>query len=525
MRLKSVAGALAATLVVAVGIAVLPTAPPAGAQGCGEPLRPTSPGTAQWEAANTLVLEAGASVDVDVELDLSVRPYPVDAFFVLDASDSMRTLLEDLARSIDEAAREAAGRNIDLQAGIAWYGSHGRKTMYVLNRQLSYIDECFGGSFPGAVDSGGPEPTLYALYEAVVGRGLSDGLYQYPAGQQARFRDPGLSLVMHATDEKILEGLTYSPTFDEVAQAYRARQVHHVGIQSINSTDLEHRQSFPPEEAREDLDRMSRATGTLAPRPIDCNGDDFDDLDPEDPVVCVYDAGLASRLFDVGDIVVALVDALRPLSRIEVRVTDGAGLISAGTVASIDHDLAVEGRTLPATITMTCPSDAPGSVHDVVLGGFVDGASVIEPWTVSVTCGTPPPNALPPVAAPPPPPPPVQPAAPPPPPAPQPPPAPLQPTITVAAPNAASATVTSAVPATASQLAPGVMVVPDEAREEQLAYETAGPAPGSDEVLASRRRPAPAPIVTWIAGAMLLTAMTIATQRQRAPQYARARRD
>jgi hypothetical protein len=69
------------------------------------------------------------------------------------------------------------------------------------------------------------------------------------------------------------------------------------------------------------------------------------------------------------------------------------------------------------------------------------------------------------------------------------------------------------------------MVVPDEAREEQLAYETAGPAPGSDEVLASRRRPAPAPIVTWIAGAMLLTAMTIATQRQRAPQYARARRD
>jgi hypothetical protein len=101
---------------------------------------------------------------------------------------------------------------------------------------------------------------------------------------------------------------------------------------------------------------------------------------------------------------------------------------------------------------------------------------------------------------------------------------PVQPAITVAAPNAASASVTSAVPATATQLAPGVMVVPDEARQEQLAYETAGPAPGSDELLATRRRPAPAPVVTWIAGAMLLTAMTIAAQKQRAPQYARASR-
>jgi hypothetical protein len=272
---------------------------------------------------------------------------------------------------------------------------------------------------------------------------------------------------------------------------------------------------------------MAFATGATAPEPIDCNGDPAPDLLPDDPIVCIFDAGLASQVFSAGDIVASLVEALRPESRIDIRVLDAAGADARITQGGTDsHDLAVQETELTGTVTITCPADAQGSVHPVAIGGFIDGAAVGEQQTVNVTCGELPPGSPPPAAAPPPPPPPPGQPAPPPPPAPPAPAVPVQPAITVAAPNAASASVTSAVPATATQLAPGVMVVPDEARQEQLAYETAGPAPGSDEVLASRRRPAPAPIVTWIAGAMLLVAMTIATQQQRqhAPAYARRRR-
>jgi hypothetical protein len=520
------AGALAAVLIAAAGVAVLPAGTGvAGAQDCPQQ-KPESGGTADLTLdAQTLRVPAGGSADVVATLDLSVRPYPVDVFFVLDNSVSMAALIESLRDSIVAAADAVSKKNIDLHAGVAWYSQFGPHDMYRLTRQLTYVDCTFGNAFPSPREQSGFEPTLFALNEAVMGTGLSEGQIQIPPGQNARFRDPGLSLVIHATDEPFRDDIPYSPTFDEVAQRYESRDVLHIGILGINTADPTHQYTYDTEGAYSDLKRMAGATGATAPKPIDCNDDPAPDLLPGDPIVCIFDAGLASQLFSAGDIVEALVEALRPPSILEVRVVDAAGTdarITQGGTKS--HDLAVQRTELPGTVTITCPADAQGSVHTVAVGGFVDGAPVVEQRTVDVTCGELPPGSPPPAAAPPPPPPPPGQPAPPPPAAPQPPAVPVQPAITVAAPNAASASVTSAVPATATQLAPGVMVVPDEARQEQLAYETAGPAPGSDELLASRRRPAPAPVVTWIAGAMLLTAMTIAAQKQRAPQYARASR-
>jgi len=529
MILRRLAAALTAALVVAAGVVVLPTATTAaGAQGC-EPLRPSNQGTADLTLSTaSAAVAAGESVDVVADLDLSIRPYPVDVFFVLDGSPSMKSLMDSLRSSIAEAAEKAVDENIDLQAGVAWYGEFGPRTMYVLTRQLSYIDPCtFKDAFPDALEEAQPEPQYFALHQAVVGSGLSSGQIQIPPGQNAHFRKPGLSLVMHATDEAFRDDVPLSPTRDEVVAAYLQRKVLHIGIHPIDTSDpdrLANNPSTDPVATRQDLNDMSKDTGATAPEPIDCNGDGVDDIPAGQPVVCTFDGGLGAGLISAGDIVAALVKALRPPSDIEIRVTDAAGTTPAREGGTDSHDLADSKGFVSGTFTFTCPADAQGSVHRVALGGFVDGASVGEQRTVDVTCGDLPPGSPPPAAAPPPPPPPPPPGqpAPPPPPGPPAPALPVQPAITVAAPNAASASVTSAVPATATQLAPGVMVVPDEARQEQLAYETAGPAPGADEVLASRRRPAPAPIVTWIAGAMLLTAMTIATQQQRQRQHAHA---
>jgi hypothetical protein len=63
-----------------------------------------------------------------------------------------------------------------------------------------------------------------------------------------------------------------------------------------------------------------------------------------------------------------------------------------------------------------------------------------------------------------------------------------------------------------SQLVPGVGIVPEDVQQHEFATELADGAP---TLLASRREPAPAPVVVWVAGAMLLTAMTIAAERQR----------
>ena len=521
-------GALAAVLIAAASVAVLPSgAGVAGAQGC-EQKRPDSQGTADLDlSAAAVSAAAGDSVDVVADLTLSTRPYPVDVFFLLDASDSMDKLIDSLRDSIVEAADKAVA-NTDLKAGVAWYGEFPHHP-YVLTRQLTYVDCTFGSAFPTSDVDAVLEPQYFALQQSLVGTGFSSGQTNVPPGQHARFRKPGLSLVMHAMDEVFNEDppAPHSPTRDEVIATFLGRDVHYVGIHPIDSSDPTRARpgsDTDPVVVRQQHEAMAVATETTAPKPIDCNGDGSADILPGRGVVCTFDGGLGAPLFSAGDIVAALVEALRPPSAIAIRVVDAAGTDATMAGGTDTWDLALEGRELSGTATITCPADAQGSVHPVVVGGFIDGAPVGEQQTVNVTCGELPPGAPPVAAPPPPPPPPPGQPAPPPPPAPQPPPAPLQPTITVAAPNAASASVTSAVPATATQLAPGVMVVPDEAREEQLAYETAGPAPGSDELLASRRRPAPAPVVTWIAGAMLLTAMTIAAQKQRAPQYARASR-
>jgi hypothetical protein len=526
-----VGAALAAVVVAGLGWPV--GGMPADAQGC-EIVPPPAEASSFAIDTDRLVLGAGESAAVGATLAVGARPQVVDVYFVIDSSESMRDLVGALQSSVVAASERLAAGYIDLHLGVARFSDIVLHS-YEVVRPLTPADCRLPSQLEGFITSDVPqqwEPHHWALYQAVTGAGGRIGRDEVPSGLQAAFRN-GTRLVVHSSDAPAEPGVPTPPGNDEVGREFRRRGVTYAALQVLDSANSvlsnqgDHRD---PAATRADMEAIARATGSAAPPGgVDCNGDGL--VGPGEPgsgapVVCAYDYTLA-RLgvpqANPGEILEALVAALRKPSPVEIVALADGGLEVAMTGNGADMDTTKPGQSFSTSVGLTCPPTATGSQHEVVLAGVVAGATVAT-RTVAVTCGQP--VAAPP--APPPPPAPAPPAEPPVAPPAQPPaPAPPAPQIvpgqaplTVAVPNAATASATSSAPAQVAQLAPGVGIVPDEVAQHSFATETAE---RDRPLLASRRRPAPSPVVTWVAGAMLLAAMSVAAERRRQHATAPAR--
>jgi hypothetical protein len=264
-------------------------------------------------------LKAGATKTVTYELDLPKRPLPLDVFFLADTSDSMTRTLDGLASSLEGIVNGLAQERIDVEFGIAEYRAYPRRRVppnpdpffdepNLIYRRLQNIAKVGPGlaqAIEGLEPAGGGvyDAQLGALYQAATGEGQSASSLgpapqgspnnrDVPPGQQATFRQKSLRVVINATDESFgdsdgggdpgnFEGPSPTnfepppdiPSFDEVIDAFNARDIKHVGI-SIGRAPYR------------DLAKVSEGTGTLAEGGVDCDGNGIADLAGGDALVC-----------------------------------------------------------------------------------------------------------------------------------------------------------------------------------------------------------------------------------------------
>jgi len=429
---------------------------------------------------DAFALAAGETADLRALLDLPARPTPIDVFFVLDTSTSMGGVIDGLVASVEQAAADLAGRELDVHVGAAEFNDRANFVPYRRLVNIGPFDCKLGRALDAIELQGGAETHLLALHNAVTGAGG----HRVNPGKQADFRPGSLRLVVHATDDTI-DDREDEPTPDQVAEAFRSAGVLHVGLNALATAGLTP-DAGTSLDVHDVLADLSRRTGALAPPGgLDCDGNGVDDVAEGEPVTCdIGDLLLTGVGAGIGDVVVQVISALRATTTVELAATAPSFVQVALDQPTVDADLA-EPNNLPFTGTVTCNGDTTGQAGDLTFVATIAGTEVTS-VVAPITCGSPPveddpaPQSAPPAAEPAPNPSP-EPAPSPNPtpeanPAPAPAPAPPIPiAISAPAPAPASAPAPAPVPAPAAASAPA-----------------AAPAPGAAPAPAAAAAPAPA---------------------------------
>lgn len=350
---------------------------------CAEPA-PARPASGQATLAAPTIVEVGTegSAHFNAVLALSRVPAPVDVFFVLDTSPSMNPVINDLRRTIDEAAQTLAGTAIDLHVGLAEFNDR-FSLPYRRLVPLGPLDCKLGRALDDIESGGGAEPHLEALAQALTGRGKVE--VGVAPGQQADFRPGAASVIVHATDEEVME-LEDGPDFAEVADWFKAKNVKHVGLHAVTGTPVQAdgNSRVPAGPVRASLNRLSRESDTLAPAGgIDCDADGIVDLAERDPIVCSLGAVSTATAVgrpSVGTVVIAVVNALAKSSVVTLEAASESELKVEIESPNREADLR-EGARLDYRVKVDCPRE-PSSVNPVlVMTAKVAGRRIADATT------------------------------------------------------------------------------------------------------------------------------------------------
>ena len=342
-----------------------------------------------------LGLVAGETGSIPVHLDMPPRPTPVDVFFLVDTSGSMGDGIDGLRQSIASAGDELRAAGIDVWVGLAEFSDRALRP-YRRLVPLGPLDCRMERALVAIRTSGGTEPHLLALHQAVSGAGASavrNG-WAVPRGRGATFRPGALHLVFHATDEPVRTDVEASPSRSRVAAAFAAASAKHVGIHALDGTTPEV-EGVATSETRRSLDAMAVATKSFAPAGgIDCTGDGTVDLDQGQPLTCavgglvVVDFG-GGNSSTFGRIASQVVQALRSTTDVTLRVvgTDVAALgATLGTpVRALDLAAA---NSVDDSLTVRCPTVLGAGAaprRDVAVEAVVAG-TVVARGATTVTC-------------------------------------------------------------------------------------------------------------------------------------------
>ena len=297
-----------------------PDLPPPGAlvPDPGDPL-PLGPGSV-LPATTRLTLRADETRNVDYTAALPHRAVPLDLYFLLDGSESMKEELPGIRADAQALVQELRGAGVDVWAGVGWFRTTCEAPAYRRELAVGPTDDPTRlATALAAVTARAPglETQLFALDQSVTGAGfpvvpppaaecgVPAGLptTSVPAEQQAGFRQAALKVVVHVTDITFRKayncrggvpcvdpGMTpHKPdgTIDlgPAAADYLEAGVHAIGVAAAEG------------DATPDLTEFARLTGTLAPPGgVDCDGDARPDLAPGAPLVCRSAAHLAPAL-------------------------------------------------------------------------------------------------------------------------------------------------------------------------------------------------------------------------------------
>jgi hypothetical protein len=312
-----------------------------------------------------VVLASGTTRSVPLTLDIPATPTPVDLFFLVDTSDSMTPVLDDLRSSVTTLVERLTSQGVSLHVGLATTGTERRDgaadppldplapgyappQQYRLLRAVGPPD----AQFRAALDRLRPETPppgsarrfnqLAGAWQALTGSGIAaaPGGSAVPAGGAAGWRQGDVRrIVVDATDTSLRAEVTRGtpqqggqPDLEAVAAELRVQRVAHLGL-VLDSQ---------PELVR-DLGALSTASGALAGADgVDCDGDGRQDLPAGAPLVCVTTSGFTSG-------VAAALRALPDLADLDVRLSDTA----AAPLVRKRVDV-LSGSTLPIQAPLAC---------------------------------------------------------------------------------------------------------------------------------------------------------------------------
>jgi len=342
-------------------------------------------------ARERIRLDVGEEKRVRYRLDLPRRPVSVDLFFLVDTTDSMERVINDLKITLRDIADSLARRNLDARFGLAEVRTFPdqavpipdeRNFVYKLQVQLTNDPrELISVLERLTADAGGRyEGNLAALDLLATGRELEVSppgpVNNVPAGQQADFRssDNTLRVVVHATNSRTFEhprggpviGLGSSnppdsPGWGEVISSLSARSIKHVGI-SVGNND----------GTAEELAKISRGTGSVAVTdPVDCDGDGAPDVPLGAPLVCELSNGRVARPGGLALPIVNLVDAVQTRTDARLEVARGEAVVANVSPATYSGVVEQSVNLLDFDVVYRCTEATRGERVSVLLQGVI----------------------------------------------------------------------------------------------------------------------------------------------------------
>ena len=483
-------------------------------------------------AETKMRLEPGDSKKVDYTFTLPPNAVPLDVFFLVDTSDSMDSSIAGLRKGMQSIINELEASKIDAMYGageikdypIPGFGDPTAGDFpYRLNRAIGPADDELANALAMMEAGGGgmqdfPESQLTGLYQATTGEGepgcaaeaIEEGQPCVPPGQGANFRPDAVKVIVNITDYGFHDEAAHpSPPFAQVAQALSAQDVKQIGLAVYGAEGMEGMNA-----AIEDLAKMAEDTGTLAPDPVDCNGDGRADVQAGQPLVCEITDMIDNDTVNIAPAIIETVKAVVQEVEVELVRADGKPITDVSPAVYPKVDV-TEQNALGFGLTFTCPRSLAGTTQDLTLAAKVQGSTVATA-AAKVTC-----EKLPKAAIakkpkqPPPPPPPVIPVFPP---------GPvIVPALAPAGPPPVPETISSTQSAAQAQGA----VAKQEQQQVQFALAYAQFRNDEAYALSSyveRRGPSPAPLYLSAAMMSLAAAFVAVSRRRNQVALARSRR-
>lgn len=349
--------------------------------------------------STTLKLKPGRSEKVGYRFELPANPKPLDVFFLVDTSDSMDSSIKGLRNGMQRIIDELAASKIDVQFGVGeikdypipGYGDPTQGDFpYRLNRKIGPADQSLADALEELEASGGgtadyEESQLTGLYQAATGEGepgcaaaAGDTQPCVPPGQGAEFRSDAIKVIVNITDYGFHDQAAHpSPPFETVAKELVAQGIFQVGLAVFGTQGIS--------AAISDLTAMAEDTDTVAPTPVDCDGDGSTDIEQGDPLVCEITDMVGNGALNLAPAIVATVRAIADDVSVEIVTSDKKASVVDVEPAFYPSVDITERNSLGFDLTFTCPRRLAGTKHNLTLAANVSGVPAASA-TARVVC-------------------------------------------------------------------------------------------------------------------------------------------